>query len=281
MLNKALTYLQYLLPQHCLSTLAGYLANIQEPRIKNMMINKFIKTYQIDMQAAAKQNANDYPTFNDFFIRLLKDGSRPIAPDIDQIVSPADGVIAQLGNINQDLLVQAKNMYFTLNSLLAYDMQSVDRYNGGKFATIYLAPHNYHRVHMPLTGKLIKTIYVPGKLFSVNKMTSSLIPNLYSRNERLICEFETAAGPMAVILVGALIVGSMQTTWMSEPMKNRKIITTQYPEGKVFEKGSEIGHFKLGSTVIILFGKDRSSWKTDIYPDLTLQYGEYIGNTTN
>ena len=183
---------------------------------------------------------------------------------------------AQIGNIQKKQLLQAKNFYFDLGTLLGGDTQLADNFHDGTFATIYLAPHNYHRVHMPLDGKLVKTIYVPGKLFSVNRMTSEIIPNLYSRNERLICVFDTTLGPMTIVLVGAMIVGSIQTVWMKNPIRANRIITETFSDGIQLIKGAELGYFKLGSTVILLFGKDKILSQSTLTTTSTLQVGQQI-----
>ncbi len=276
--NRPNVYLQYLLPQHALSTLAGRLANIRTPGIKNWMINKFIHDYHIDMLEATEPSIDAYATFNDFFIRRLKPELRPIADQASHIASPADGSIAQSGTIHGHQLLQAKGMYYTLHTLLGGDTEAVSQFTDGSYATIYLAPHNYHRVHMPLAGKLEKTIYIPGRLFSVNIMTSSIIPNLYARNERLICLFSTSAGPMAIILVGAMIVGSIKTVWMDAPVRANQIITTSFTDKIMLEKGAELGHFNLGSTVIVLFGKNQAAWSPQLQAGKTIQYGEPIGS---
>lgn len=278
MLEKISTYLQYVMPQHLMTGLAGYLANIRTPNVKNWMIRKFIRDYQIDITEAAPADMDAYPCFNAFFIRRLRPELRPVAPEQHSIASPADGTVAQAGLIRDKQLLQAKGMYFTLERLLGNDIETAEAFKNGSYATVYLAPHNYHRVHMPLTGQLIKTIYVPGKLFSVNKMTSSLIPNLYARNERLISIFDTAAGPMAVILVGAMIVGSIKTVWMDTPARGSRITTTIVKSGISLNKGDELGHFTLGSTVILLFGQDKIQWLSDLQTDKPVQFGENIGS---
>lgn len=278
MLKKITTYLQYVMPQHLMTNLAGCLATIRTPGIKNWMIRKFILDYQIDITDAAPSDMNAYACFSDFFIRQLRPGLRPVSHEPNSIASPADGTIAQAGIINENQLLQAKGIYFTLEGLLGNDINAVSAFKNGSYATIYLAPHNYHRVHMPVTGQLIKTIYVPGKLFSVNKMTSSLIPNLYARNERLVCLFDTEAGPMAVILVGAMIVGSIKTVWMDAPVRGKQIMTSTPDRAISLNKGDELGHFTLGSTVILLFGQDKVNWLSDLESGKNLNYGENIGS---
>ena len=266
---------QYILPQQLLSAMMGRLAESRSVKLKNFMISRFCKRYNVDLSEANSSNLADYPSFNSFFIRELKPGSRPIVPGDDTIASPADGTIAQIGSINQGQLLQAKGFHFTLDGLLAQAAEA-SSFLDGKFATLYLAPHNYHRVHMPLAGKLVKTIYVPGKLFSVNAITSASVPNLYARNERLIAFFETQNGLMAVILVGAMIVGSIQTVWMTHPIKSKKPIVTTYADGMSLSKGQDLGHFKMGSTVVLLFN-NHVSWEPRLTPNTPVKTGQLLG----
>lgn len=278
MLKQILTYTQYLLPQQILTRLAGYLADSQRPGVKNALIRYFMRTYKPDMQEAFIEDPYHYPTFNDFFIRQLKPALRPIVAGEKTIASPVDGTIAQIGIIHQRQLLQAKGMYFDLDTLLANDAELANRFEDGGYTTLYLAPHNYHRVHMPCAGTLVKTIYVPGRLFSVNHMTSEIIPQLYSRNERLICLFQTEVGLMAVILVGAMIVGKIQMTWMHQSSRRNAIHTQTFANGPTFQKGDELGYFKLGSTVIMLFEKDSVLWQPTCEAQSTLQFGQWLGN---
>lgn len=278
MLNKLSVYLQYMLPQHGLSRLAGHLAQSRLPWLKNWLIQRFIKQYQIDMSQALISDPAAYVSFNDFFTRQLKPGLRPPATGNCDILSPADGTVAAAGKIAHDTLVQAKGMYYSLASLTGDDPALYQAFIDGHYATVYLAPHNYHRVHMPITGQLQKTLYLPGNLFSVNKITSSIIPTLFARNERLICLFSTEAGPMAVILVGALIVGSIQTVWMDTPIRSHGLQSTDYPNGPLLKKGEELGHFQLGSTVILLFSQGSAAWSPTLLPGASLEYGQQIGN---
>lgn len=270
-------FLQSILPQHIVSGLAGALANSRLPVLKNFFIKRFVKHYNIDLSECQIKNPLEYACFNDFFIRQLDMRFRPIEPAENAIISPVDGVTAQIGRINKNLLLQAKDYYYNLETLLGGDLTLAKTFQDGHFATLYLSPRDYHRVHMPLTGQLIKTVFVPGKLFSVNKMACELIPGLFSRNERLICLFETAAGPMAVILVGALIVGSIQAAWMPAPIKHSVIHTQHYSFPIKLNKGDELGHFKLGSTVILLFGRDKIDWLTKVHTDQAIRLGQLIG----
>lgn len=278
MSNRLIVLLQYLLPQHTISRLVGWCAEARVPWFKNLFIAWFIKKYRVNMAEAAVEDYREYQTFNDFFIRKLKTNARTIATDVNGIVSPADGAIAQLGNIIENQMLQAKGHQFDLTSLLAGDQALANLFFNGAFATIYLAPYNYHRVHMPLDGKLVQTIYVPGKLFSVNQQTATYIPQLYSRNERFICIFESNAGRFALIFVGALIVAGIQTAWMNVPVRSQQLLTETFSSPLTFTKGDELGYFKLGSTVILLFEKNRSQWLTSLHTGSTTQFGQLIGH---
>ena len=270
-------FLQRIGPQHAFTRMMGWLAEIRTPWLKNYFLRRFIRKYHVDVTEAAVEDYRTYATFNDFFIRKLKSGIRPIAQDANGVVSPADGTIAQIGQIAQNQLLQAKGHYFDLESLLAGDDALAHTFYDGTFATIYLAPHNYHRVHMPVDGKLIQTIYVPGKLFSVNQQTAECIPRLYSRNERLICVFESDAGRFVLIFVGAMIVGSIQTAWMNEPVRGNKIHTENFSSSISFNKGDELGYFKLGSTVILLFEKNCVAWRESLLADAGINFGNLLG----
>ncbi|MEQ8953714.1 MAG: archaetidylserine decarboxylase, partial [Gammaproteobacteria bacterium] len=249
--------IQYLLPQQLLSRLTGRLA--AGGFAKNLLIRWFIKRYQVDMTEAACEEASAYQSFNDFFTRALKPGARPIDCSSGAIVSPADGAISQFGYIDGDQLYQAKGREFSLQALLAGDDLQSARYVGGSFMTVYLSPRDYHRVHLPLAGKLLRGCYVPGKLFSVNGVTTAAVPGLFARNERYIMEFETAAGYLSVIMVGAMIVAGIETVWGGQvcPLPGRRQITVQdyaaHSPPIELATGAEIGRFKLGSTVIMLF----------------------------
>lgn len=257
-------FMQHLLPQHGLSRLAGWLARNRWPWLKKILIHYFIHRYDVDFQAAQIENPHDYPSFNALFTRHLKPELRPIASGLNQIACPVDGCISQLGDIKANNLFQAKGFYFDLAALLGSEKNAVLFFEG-RFITFYLAPKDYHRVHMPLTGTLIHTHYIPGKLFSVNQQTTCHIENLFSQNERLICLFDTTAGPMAMILVGAMLVGSIKTVW-KENEKNISI-----------EKGAELGHFEMGSTVIFLLAKNRATWSSELKENSNVLMGQSIG----
>lgn len=268
---------QALLPQHVLSQLAGKLADAKTPWLKNWLIRRFIRTYNVDMHDALHTEPEAYISFNDFFTRQIADGARPIDAHPNTIISPADGTIAQIGHIEDNQLLQAKQFYFDLDGLLGGDTTQANLFRHGHFATIYLAPHNYHRVHMPLNASLKHCAFIPGKLFSVNQTTSMDIPRLYSRNERLITYFDTDAGPMAVIFVGAMMVGSIQTCWMSQPVRCSHLNSNIKHPHLHLSKGDELGLFKLGSTVILLFGENRVNWSNSLEAGHAIRVGQAIG----
>lgn len=272
---------QYLAPQHLLSRLAGRLADATTPWLKNAMIRRFIRRYGVDMTEALLSGPDDYPTFNDFFTRELKAGVRPVDPNDAVIVSPADGVVSAAGDITGDRLFQAKGRYFSLTALLGGDRILAECFKDGSFATVYLSPKDYHRVHMPLEGRLQAMIYVPGKLFSVNQVTSESIDNLFARNERAVCLFDTAAGPMAVILVGAMIVAGIDTVWAGRVAPSSSGVSAtdygnQQPAVQI-AKGGEMGRFRLGSTVIVLFGPGAVRWQDTLTENAHVNLGQAVG----
>lgn len=278
MLKNFLIYIQYIIPTRALSALLGCIAECRQPWLKNWLIRHFIHRYQVDMRLARIENPEAYSSFNDFFIRELKPNIRPIASGPDEIASPIDGTIAQIGSIQKNQLFQAKGFYFDLESLLGGDKELAQHFYHGSFATLYLAPYNYHRVHMPISGKLTQTIYIPGKLFSVNPKTFAAVPSLYSRNERLICLFDTPLGPMGLVMVGALIVGNIQMKWMQKPIKAKHIQHKIYDGNISFAKGDEIGHFKMGSTVILLYGEKTMAWSPTLGANSNILVGQLLGN---
>lgn len=260
MLNSLKLSLQYILPKPWLTRLAGWGADKRAGWLTTAIINLFVKYYKVDMQEAQKPDTASYRTFNDFFTRPLRDDARPLNTDPNVLVMPADGVISQLGKIESDKILQAKGHDYTLEALLAGNYIMADRFRDGIFVTTYLSPRDYHRVHMPCNGILREMIYVPGDLFSVNHLTAQNVPNLFARNERVICLFDTEFGPMAQILVGATLVGSIETIWAGTvtPPREGIIKRWSWPEGEseksvALLKGQEMGRFKLGSTVINLF----------------------------
>lgn len=279
-IEKGFCLLQYLLPKHLLSRLVAYLANTRITWIKNPLIRVFIDAFNVDMSEAKDERPEDYPDFNTFFTRPLKEGLRPIESSPKGIVSPCDGAISELGVIDHGSVMQAKGQYYSLMSLVAGDAEWCNRYLGGHFMTIYLSPKDYHRLHMPLDGKLLRTAYVPGELFSVNQATANHIPGLFARNERLICEFETPAGPMIMILVGAMIVAAIETVWAGQIAPPPKTVQHQnFIEQLTVElaQGEEMGRFKLGSTAILLFPEGVAQWGDELEAGTPLRLGQAIG----
>lgn len=275
---------QYLAPHHALSRFAGLIAKCELSWFKNRLINGFIKHYKVDMSAAIGQNAEDYPHFNAFFTRALRPGARPLLGGFDNVVSPADGLISQIGPITGERLLQAKGHDFTLPELLGGGAEHATTFHNGRFVTIYLSPRHYHRVHMPVAGSLREMIHIPGTLFSVNPLTASKVPRLFARNERVVCLFETALGPMAVVLVGAMIVASIRTVWAGLVDPPGKTVTTfTYPctgSGRVcLSQGAEIGRFDVGSTVIVLFGPEAVGWFDSVAPGTSVLMGQNLGIT--
>ncbi|MCE0850130.1 archaetidylserine decarboxylase [Pseudomonas asiatica] len=263
---------QHLLPQHGLSRLAGYAAECRARWLRERLITWFIKRYQVDMQAAELAHPDQYEHFNAFFTRALKPGTRPLDADAESVVSPVDGAISQIGTISDGQLFQAKGHTCNLVELLGGDIETASLFRDGEFATLYLSPGDYHRVHMPVSGTLLKMAHVPGHLFSVNPLTASRVPRLFARNERVVCLFDTEFGPMAVVLVGAMIVASIQTSWagiVNPP--GRKVTSCSYIAQDIcLEKGEEFARFRLGSTAIVLFAAKNVTW------DLRLQAGSSV-----
>lgn len=257
--------LQCLTPQHALSRTVGHLARCETAWIKNRFISWFIKRYNVDMSLALTEDPLSYASFNDFFTRALKPDARPIDDTPDAIVCPADGAISQIGEIIDGRIFQAKGQSYTAQELLGGDAELAAEFTEGNFATVYLSPRDYHRVHMPYAGTLRSMVVVPGDLFSVNTATANQVPRLFSRNERAVAIFDTDIGPMAVVLVGAMIVAGIETVWAGDvaPVK-RTIKTTHYSskaqQAITLAKGAEMGRFKLGSTAIILFAKNSMEW---------------------
>lgn len=277
--------LQYLLPQHLLSRVVGRIANCRMLIVKNAFIRWFIKRYQVDMSEAAQPDAAAYADFNSFFTRALRDGARPIDADRDSLICPADGAISQLGAIDNDRIFQAKGRSYTVAALLGGDSALATEFSGGSFATVYLSPRDYHRVHMPMSGTLRTMIHVPGKLFSVNTMTSEHVDALFARNERVVCVFDTYAGPMALVLVGAMIVAGVETVWSGHvcPDQHQQSITDYSTnEQKVsLQKGAEMGRFKLGSTVVAVFGPGMVELSTALKAATPVRMGEKMGVVTS
>ena len=280
-MKKLFILLQSILPQHLLSRGTGALAELHRPLwLKNFLIRQFVRVFNVDMSEAAQPDSTAYPSFNAFFTRPLRDDARPLAAA--DVVSPVDGAISQLGDIAGGRLLQAKGRDFTVVDLLGGDWERTSRYADGRFATIYLSPKDYHRVHMPVAGRLTATRYIPGKLFSVNGVTAEHVDRLFARNERLVCHFETARGPMAMVLVGAMIVAGIETVWAGRiAPPPRQPVTVDYmnlPAPVELGKGEEMGRFMLGSTVILLFPEGGLSLDSRLQPGTGIKLGEKLGS---
>ncbi len=283
MANSPFIWLQHLAPQHGLSRLAGSLASSRVPWLKNMLIRRFIRAYNVDMDQAERP-ASEYTCFNDFFTRALIPEARPIADIRDHVLCPADGAISQVGRIEDGRILQAKGQSYTAAELLGGDIELAERFDGGNFMTIYLSPSDYHRVHMPVAGTLSETSYIPGDLFSVNTATAAAVPRLFARNERLACVFDTSQGRVASVMVGAMIVASIETVWsgLVKP-HGKQVIRTTFAESEApqLDAGAEMGRFLLGSTVILLFEPGKIKWLADLRAGDIVRMGQVIARKTS
>jgi len=280
MLSRLFAYLQYLLPKFLLTSLVYRLARIRQPAIKNGLIRGFLKLYDVHLEEVRLNVPDDFATFNDFFVRELEQDARAVDANPLSVVSPVDGTLSQAGIMRGDKLIQAKGIEYTLDDLLTTDLDRARDFAGGAFATIYLAPYNYHRVHAPVDGELIAAHYVPGDLFSVNNATATHVPGLFRRNERLNLHFKTPLGPMALIFVGALNVGSISTPWSGEirPRKTGVVKSLDLSAyARDVRKGDLLGWFNMGSTVIVLLPKDTCTWRDNFSSGAVTRMGEAIG----
>ncbi|HFD78807.1 MAG TPA: phosphatidylserine decarboxylase [Gammaproteobacteria bacterium] len=269
----------YLLPHHAISRLVYKLTRIETPWFKNLLIRWFAERYRIDWSEARYQHPEDYASFNAFFTRPLRDGARPLDGNEATVISPADGHISQIGTIDGERVLQAKGHRFSVRELLGGDGDRAAAFHDGSFITVYLSPRDYHRVHMPLRGRLTGTVYIPGRLFSVAPHTTRTIPRLFARNERLVSLFETAAGPMAVVMVGAINVAAIETVWagLVTPPARPNIEVRDYRSADIeLERGAEMGRFNMGSTVILLFGHGRVHWNQDLQAEQPLVMGDAL-----
>jgi len=277
--DRLLTAYQYLLPQHLVSRLTFHLTRVRHRVVKNLLIRTFIRVFKVDMAIAEHADAEAYIDFNAFFTRALKDGARPQPADTDAIACPVDGTVSQCGKIDGDRLLQAKGHDYRLDALLAGDPIEA-QFMDGCFITLYLSPRDYHRIHMPVSGKLKRMIYVPGRLFSVSNRTTRVIPGLFARNERIINIFDTPVGPVAVILVGAINVGCMETAWhgvVKSPMGRRLQIWGYDDRPITLQRGEELGRFNMGSTVILLFPEGSTQLDKQLHAGQRGQVGQAIG----
>ena len=275
-------FLQHLVPHHGLSRLIGFFARTEIRWIKTLFILRFIKAYKVNMAEALDPDPHNYPSFNAFFTRALAPGARPMPLDERAVVCPADGAISAIGVIHADTLVQAKNHNYSVRDLLGGNTARAAPFQNGQFLTVYLAPRDYHRVHIPLAGTLREMIYVPGRLFSVNQTTADNIPNLFAVNERAVCIFDTVHGPMAVVLVGAMIVAGIETVWarqVAPASHGLKMTSYSDPASQpiYLAKGMELGRFMLGSTAIVLFGPGMVAWNSELTAGSLVQLGQQIG----
>jgi phosphatidylserine decarboxylase len=258
-INRLKVLPQYLLPKQLLTSLAGRFARQARGSTTTSVIRWFVKKYQVNMAEALNPDIASYATFNDFFTRALKPGARPLAPA--EMICPVDGAISQFGDIKEDQIFQAKGHSYSTTAMVGGDSTLAAQFQNGSFATLYLSPKDYHRIHMPCDGTLTRMIYVPGDLFSVNPTTARGVPGLFARNERVVCVFDTAQGPFALVLVGATIVGSMATVWHGQinPPRSADVREWRYDDELIsLKKGDEMGRFMLGSTVVMLFPESRS-----------------------
>lgn len=270
--------LQYIIPQLLLSRLMGKLADAKLGDLTHFGIKKFVDHYGVNLDEAIISDYKQFQTFNDFFTRALKPTARKLTLNSNHILSPVDGCVSEAGFINNDQLFQAKGFYFDLKSLCA-DADIAQHFENGSFLTAYLSPKDYHRFHMPVSGTLEKMIYVPGKLFSVNNESVNHIPNLFSRNERVVLLFDTPIGKMAMIAVGAMIVGSVSMNWhgIVAPQEKRTLQKWGYSQSIAFNQGDEVGHFRLGSTIILLFEKNKINWNGNVRANGVLRLWDDLG----
>ncbi|OYY96010.1 MAG: phosphatidylserine decarboxylase [Hydrogenophilales bacterium 28-61-23] len=271
---------QYLLPKQALTRLAGRFASARLGRVTTWAIRKFVARYRVNMSEAANPDIAAYPTFNEFFTRALKDGARPISEA--PLICPVDGAISQFGAIEQDQIFQAKGHRYSTTALVGGDAQLAAQFQDGHFATLYLSPRDYHRIHMPAAGRLTRMIHVPGDLFSVNPTTARGVPGLFARNERVVCVFDSAAGPFVLALVGATIVGSVTTAWhgVVTPPRSGKPREWRYEKESIeLAQGEEMGRFLLGSTVVMLFPKGPLAFNPDWQAGRPVRLGEVMATS--
>ena len=269
---------QYILPKQALTILAGWVAGARGGALTTALIRWFVKRYNVNMAEAAHPDVASYPTFNQFFTRALKDGARPL--DRADLICPVDGAISQFGPIRGNQIFQAKGHSYSSTALVGGDASLAAQFDDGSFATLYLSPRDYHRIHMPREGRLTRMIYVPGALFSVNPTTARGVPGLFARNERVVCVFESARGPFVLVLVGATIVGSMATVWhgVVNPPRASEVREWRYDSPAALRQGEEMGRFLLGSTVVMLFPKGPLAFNPDWTPGRAIRLGEAMAS---
>jgi phosphatidylserine decarboxylase len=275
-----------ILPHRILSRLVRQATRWQTSWWKNLLIRLFMRRFNVDLSAAEQEDPTAYPDFNAFFTRALKAAARPLPDNSAAIICPVDGRVSQAGTIHQDSILQAKGRCFSLTALLGGDAQRAATFSGGQFATLYLSPRDYHRIHMPVAARLLETVYIPGRLYSVAPHTTRAIPGLFARNERLVCMFDTASGPMAMVLVGAIFVSCMETVWSGvvNPHLLQRMQATRHDRPDMppvrLERGVEMGRFNMGSTVILLYGPNQVQWAESLVAGAPLRMGQTIGTGT-
>ncbi|MBA3059639.1 MAG: phosphatidylserine decarboxylase [Gammaproteobacteria bacterium] len=279
MFDRLAVLVQYLLPKQAITLLAGRVAGARGGKFTTGLIDWFVKRYQVNMQEAANPEVASYATFNEFFTRALKDGARPLASA--DLICPVDGAISQFGAIEGDQIFQAKGHHYSSTALVGGDAALAAQFMDGHFATLYLSPRDYHRIHMPCDGVLRRMIYVPGALFSVNPSTARGVPGLFARNERVVCVFESARGPFVLVLVGATIVGSMATVWhgVVNPPRSTAVREWRYDDPPIqLKQGAEMGRFLLGSTVVMLFPKGPLQFNPTWSPAAAVRLGDAMAS---
>jgi phosphatidylserine decarboxylase len=281
-LDRLAVWPQYLLPQHGLSRIMHTATRSRWRPWKELLIDRFCRHYGVDMSEAAQDDLLAFESFNAFFTRALRPGARTW-PDSNAVLAcPVDGALSQAGRIEDELLLQAKGRHYTLIELLGGDGELAEHFRNGSFATLYLSPRDYHRIHMPTDGTLVRMTHVPGDLFAVNPRTARVVDNLFARNERVITIFQTSHGPLALIMVGAIFVGSMETVWAGTitPSARRTVTTWSYGGKQAIQlkRGEEMGRFNMGSTVILLLPKGMVNWRPVLVPESPLRLGQPLGD---
>jgi len=272
-----------LLPHQLLSRMVRKATRWRSGWWKNLLIGTFVRHFRVDLAEAQVQDLHEFPDFNSFFTRALRPGARPMPDHAGALACPVDGTVSEAGRIREDRLLQAKGREYSLEALLGGDPERAAPFRDGSFITLYLSPRDYHRIHMPLSGRLEETCYVPGRLFSVAPHTVRAIPGLFARNERLCATFDTAAGPMALVMVGAIFVSCMETVWggVVNPKLGSSLAVSRYSRpgspATVLQQGEEMGRFNMGSTVILLFGRDRVDWQADMRAGAAVRMGQVLG----
>jgi phosphatidylserine decarboxylase len=282
--NTIVELSQTILPHHLLSQIVSKFTHCENVTWKNFLTRQIIQRYGVNMNEAAISDLNAFKSFNHFFTRELKSDVRPLTTEKNAIASPADGVVSQAGKITNGDIFQAKGKRFTVTDLLGGDSQRAEKFNDGEFTTIYLSPKDYHRLHMPISGSLREMIHVPGRLFSVNSATTEAVDGLFAKNERVVAIFDTEIGQVALVLVGAIFVSSIETVWhgVVTPPSIKTVRTWKYEaDAPTLKIGDEMGRFNMGSTIVVLFEKDKMAWNADLSAGKSVKVGEKIGIQLN